>query len=315
MEIVSQKLDKPSNLKVLATMIKEDNPVDKIPYKTKDGKEFYTVETLIRVHEDYYNTTTSKSKSFFRSTGAQNKYRKVYDLSSDLAVDHIISQAVFIDILRYDDSMYPASYSYDWWGSIKVGFNQCWNLMPLDSKLNSMKGLQQEAVLCNYLQAENWEAIKSSKPVMDLCRLIRQTIVDGAKNRRIWNYLPQVTNRINLFFEKVGLQEISLWNPVGNPDKSCSCKICTYTREASCRWKTKYFILFQSNPKNKNDLIAQVNSKMLQLIVRNAFQSNVPSTVDAVLLLCDNYQILSPSDLFQSSDQIPELTLPQRRKL
>jgi hypothetical protein len=89
MEQISIKVDKPQNLRVLAGMLKEDNPEDKIPYKTKDGKKFYTVSDLVQVHEIYYNTTSSpskdskhKAKSFFRSTGAQNKYRKVCSFSS-----------------------------------------------------------------------------------------------------------------------------------------------------------------------------------------------------------------------------------------
>jgi hypothetical protein len=99
---------------------------------------------------------------------------------------------VFRDILTFTNPVSPPQYSYDWWGAIKVGLNQCWNLMPLPKLANSRKGLVQEGVLCSKLQNQDWNGIRNSTELMNLCRLIRATIVNGAEKRRIWNYVANV---------------------------------------------------------------------------------------------------------------------------
>jgi hypothetical protein len=112
----------------------------------------------------------------------------------------------------------------------------------------------------------------------------------------------------------VGLEEITRWNPVESPQASCDCKICEFTRASSKRWKLKYFILFQSNPRSKDELLRQVNLKMLQLVVNTAFQSNPSNIPTQILAMCVENGITSPSELFQSISFV-NVPLPQRVKI
>jgi hypothetical protein len=171
--------------------------LEKIGYQTKIGKEYYTLDEFLDAMERYYSLTPGSTKvsHFFRSNGAQTKFRVKEKLKENDAADHILSTALFREIIRYygKDIKQP----YDVWSSIKTIINQCWNFQNITKKANTKKSFPESAWV-KKLKDKKLQPIPQN--CIDLAIEIRSSIDNSTAKKKLFCQAIAIRDCLNGFF-------------------------------------------------------------------------------------------------------------------
>jgi hypothetical protein len=279
-----QDIGKKPNINYLIKLFVDFFPDEYERYGSRLNKEQLKPQDFISAIEKCYQGTQSevKGRHFFRSQGAQRKFREKNKLTEEDAADHIFSTALFRTVVMKFWPEKAPGLTYDYWMSSKTIINQCWNFQSLPADENMAKG-NTEKFLIDLIEASKFDDIKKNSKVMTLIIVIKKALEKGMLDKNFWPQSRSVQAAILAFFDAVGQPLV-----IGTKDQktSCSCQLCNYVRAGSRRWRAKYYILYQ-NPRDDIEILNAVNMDILSSFFHRVWPMD-RETATAYFTRCKN---------------------------
>jgi hypothetical protein len=145
-------------------------------------------------------------------------------LANDEAADHILSTAVFQEILLMNPNL---KLTYNFWAATKTVLNQCWNFQPLLKTTNRAKG-KHEKHLAMTIRKNGVIAVWQDEMCMTYLTLINQLLQSQLAKKHLWKHSPGIQAMINNFFSSVGLPVVQWMNSYEPQSQHCKCIMCKY---------------------------------------------------------------------------------------